>query len=93
MDQYTKQFKLQIAKEGISAKTYAEVSRKYDINTKQVREWTKAYEQYGELAFDPDGPAKYQEQRIKELERQIAELSEENEILKKAAAYFSKRNL
>lgn len=93
MAQYTSQFKLQIAKEALKAQTYTEITRKYGMHASQVKRWTDAYVKYGELAFEEDGPQRYQEQKIRDLEKELAELREENEILKKATAYFSKRNL
>ena len=93
MAQYTSQFKLQIAKEALKARTYTEVTRKYGISKSQVKCWADAYAQYGDLAFEKDGPQRYQEQKIRDLERELEELREENEILKKATAFFSKRNL
>lgn len=93
MAQYTSQFKIQIAKEALKARTYTEVSKKYGINCSVVRRWSNDYEKYGELAFEENGPEKFQEQKIRNLERQLAELQEENDILKKATAYFSKKNL
>lgn len=93
MSQYTSQFKIQIAKEVLKAKTYSEISKKYGIKGSNLKKWADEYEKYGDLAFEENGPQKFQEQRIHELERQISELKEENEILKKATAFFSKRNL
>lgn len=93
MAQYTSQFKKQVVKEVLKARTYTEIARKYGIDSGHLKKWTTEYEKYGELAFEENGPQKYQEQKIRDLERQLAELHEENEILKKATAYFSKRNL
>lgn len=93
MSQYTAQFKLKVAKDTQGAKTYAEISRKYGIHASQVKQWSDAYLQYGDLAFVEHGPEIFQQQRIRDLEKQLAELQEENEILKKATAFFSKRNL
>ena len=93
MSQYTSQFKIQIAKEVLKAKTYSEISKKYGIKGSNLKKWADEYEKYGDFAFEENGPQKFQEQRIHELERQISELKEENEILKKATAFFSKRNL
>lgn len=93
MSHYTSQFRTQIAKEAIKAKTYAEISKKYGINCALIKRWANDYEKYGNLAFEENGPQKFQEQRIRDLERQLSELKEENEILKKATAFFSKRNL
>lgn len=93
MAQYTSQFKMQVAKEVLKAKTYAEVSKKYGIDRTHLKKWADDYAKYGELAFEENGPQRFQEQRILDLERQLAELQEENEILKKATAFFSKKSL
>lgn len=90
---YTPQFMLKVAKDAVNARTYKEISRKYEIESGTVKEWVKAYNQYGDLAFEPDGPERFKDRRIAELEKEIADLKEENEIIKKATAYFSKRNL
>jgi len=90
---YTSQFKIQIAKEVLKARTYAEIAKKYGIDRANVKQWADNYAKYGDLAFEENGPQIYQEQRIRDLEKQLAELKEENEILKKATAFFSKRNL
>ena len=90
---YTPQFMLLVAKEANQAKTYTEISRKYELDRGTVKEWASAYNQYGELAFEPGGPERFKDQKIAQLEKEIAELKEENAIIKKATAYFSKRNL
>lgn len=92
MASYTSQFKLQVAKASLQAKTYAEVAKKYGVSNSRVKEWTNDYSNYGDLAFQDGGPDKFKEQRIHDLEKRIADLEEENEILKKATAYFSKGN-
>lgn len=93
MAHYTSQFMLQIAKEAVKAKTYAEISKKYGISSSLVKKWAGEYSKYGELAFEENGPQRFQDQKIRDLEKQLAELQEENEILKKATAFFSKRDL
>lgn len=91
--QYTAQFKTIVAKETLEAKTYAEVSRKYNIPVRHLKEWSSQYKLYGDLAFEAGGPEKFKDKQLMELQREIAELREENEILKKAAAFFSKKSL
>lgn len=91
-DLYTPQFKLRVAKEAVQAKSYSAVARNYDVGRDQVRRWAEAYRQYGDLAFEPDGPERYNRQKIEELERRNRDLEEENEILKKAMAFFSTKN-
>jgi transposase len=91
MADYTSEFKMIVAKRAMKAKTYSEVGRELGISSEQVRRWAQAYKQYGELAFEKDGPQIHAEQRMKELEKRIADLEEENEILKKVTAVFSKK--
>jgi transposase len=90
MAQYTEQFMIQVAKAGLKARTYAEVAKQYGVSRQIVRKWTKLYGEYGDLAFEPKGPEKCKDKEIAELKRKVADLEEENEILKKATAYFSK---
>jgi transposase len=87
MKHYNPEFKLLVAKKALASRTYAEVAREYDISMDNVKRWMKEYKLYGDTAFEEDGP----ELRVRELERQIADLEMENEILKKAAAIFSKQ--
>lgn len=87
---YTSQFKIEVAKAGLKARTYTEVSKQYGISTDNVKNWTKAYKKYGDLAFEPSGIEEFKDKQIAELKRKVADLEEENEILKKATAYFSK---
>lgn len=87
---YTEQFMLQVAKAGSKARTYAEVAKQYGVSGECVKKWTKLYSQYGDLAFEKHGIEKHKDQEIAELKKKIADLEEENAILKKATAYFSK---
>ena len=58
MSQYTSQFKIQIAKEVLNAKTYSEISKKYGIKGSNLKKWADEYEKYGDLAFEENGPQK-----------------------------------
>lgn len=87
---YTEQFMLEVAKVGLKARTYAEVAEQYGLSRQCVRKWTKLYSQYGDLAFEKHGIEKHKDKEIAELKKKVADLEEENAILKKATAYFSK---
>ena len=87
MEQYNPEFKLLVAQKAMESRTYAEVAREYDVSVKNVKRWMQDYKLYGETAFEKDGI----EIRIRDLQKQIADLEEENAILKKAAAIFSKQ--
>ena len=86
MSKYNSEFKLLVAKKAIESRTYSEVAREYEISVCNVKRWMQEYKRYGDLAFEDGGP----EQRVRDMEKRIADLEEENDILKKAAAFFSK---
>jgi transposase len=90
MTDYTSEFKMVVAKRAMKAKTYTEVGKEFGLAAEQVKRWEQAYKRYGDLAFEKDGPQIHMEQKVKELEKHIADLEEENEILKKVTAVFSK---
>lgn len=76
MTSYTSQFKQQVAKNGLKTKTYSETSRKYGVPVSRVKERLALYSKYGNLAFEEYRPEAFKEQRICELERQVAVLGE-----------------
>ena len=86
---YEKDFKLESAKlvteHGYSC---AESSRRFGIPNHLVGSWVKAFKQSGDLpADDVLSPAA---EDLKVLREEVAKLRMENEILKKATAYFAK---
>ena len=88
---YNKEFKVKacelVLKDGISKKTVAE---KLGINVIMLYRWIDEYETYGEEAFVGKGNMRKEDAKLKKLLKENEELRMENEILKKAAAYFAK---
>ena len=89
---YSKEFKLQ------AAKLVTEQGYSYDQAAKQlgttgwsVRNWVQKLQQAGELPSKAETQPKIDE--IRQLRKELAQLKMENEILKKAAAYFAKESL
>jgi transposase len=86
---YEKDFKLEATKlvmeHGYSC---AEASRRLGIPNHLVGSWVKAFKKSGDLpADDVLSPAA---EDLKVLREEVAKLRMENEILKKATAYFAK---
>jgi len=88
---YSKTFKREICelvlKEEIKTKVIAE---RFGISQIMIYRWLDEYKTYGEEAFVGRGYQRKEEIKIKKLEKENEELRMENEILKKAAAYFSR---
>ena len=88
---FTEEFKLEaiklITQQGL---TIAEAGRKLDVATKSLRTWMEQQERgklrasLGASKLTPD------QQRIRELERELAIAKMERDILKKATAFFAK---
>ena len=52
--------------------------------------WVKRYRDKSVVPFPGSGRLSPEDERVRKLERENRDLREENEILKKAAAYFAK---
>jgi transposase len=90
---FTAEFKLEgIKLVSVHGLTHAEAARKLDIDPKSLKQWQDKHER-GELKaslgvskLTPD------QQRIRELERELAVAKMERDILKKATAYFARES-
>jgi len=71
-------------------KSVAQVARELDISANTLHGWVKQYKQKTgqEVQLDPSQPA--DERTLRELQKQIRDLQEENAILKKAMHIFAK---
>jgi transposase-like protein len=89
---YTEEFRLQAAKLIVEGGVpYHQASEQLGVSDWALRCWVKAFRESGHL------PAKGQTvplaEELKAARRELAQLRLENEILKKAAAYFAKESL
>ena len=88
---YTREFKIQICKlvieDNLKPKVVAE---QFGLSQVMVYRWINEYKTYGDEAFVGKGHLKSEDAKVKELEKKLELLQQENEILKKAAAYFAK---
>ncbi len=86
---YSKEFRLQAARlvveQGYSC---AEVSQRLGPSAWSVRQWVEKYRKAGELPAK--GSAESTGDEMKQLRKENSRLWMENDILKKAAAYFAR---
>lgn len=89
---YHKDFKLQAAelvvKQGYSQ---SEAARRLGVSSAAIAGWIRHFRQSGELVVDEKALAEAEE--LRRLRKENRQLQLENEILKKAAAYFAKESL
>jgi transposase-like protein len=89
---YTREFQLQAAKLVVEqGYSYREVSERLGPSVWSVGQWVKRFRDSGELP-PADQPVAGAEE-LKRLRKENKQLLLENEILKKAAAYFAKESL
>ena len=88
---FSKEFKLEairLAEE--SGKPKAQVARELGIRVNQIGKWRKQLEEQQAGVSSGKGRQAEQDAELKHLRRELADAREENEILKKAAAYFAR---
>lgn len=88
---YDREFKLQTVRlmqeEG---KTVAQVSREMGLHENTLYRWIAEFKKDGLQAFPGSGQLKPEDKALRDLQKRIRDLEEENEILKKAMHYFAK---
>jgi len=89
---YTREFKLEaIRLMETSDRPAAEIARELGIPRNRLYKWKEQLALKGEKAFaGPGRPQRGDQSELTALKRENERLKEENEILKKAAAYFAK---
>lgn len=88
---YDKAFKEQTVLLILSGeRTTKDMADELGVHYTTVRDWIHDYKRDGGNAFPGSGNLKPEDEEIRKLRRRLADLEEENAILKKAAAYFAK---
>lgn len=71
-------------------KKVTHVARDIGVNEATVRGWIKKYSEHGKNAFPGSGKLRPEDEEIRKMKKMMADLQEENEILKKAIRIFTK---
>lgn len=87
---YTKDFKIQVCKLILNKnKPVPQLAKAVNVPSHTIYRWIKEYQDYGEDAFVGCGYLRSPEAKLKQLQKTNEKLKMENDILKKAAAYFA----
>jgi len=89
---YSKEFRLQAAEIVVrQGYTQAEASRRLGVSANSIAGWIRTLRKSGEL--DEGDGIRREADQYRELRKRVRQLEVENEILKKAAAYFAKESM
>jgi transposase len=87
---HSKEFKLRIVEEYLHGeKSQRELGEEYGLHPVMISRWVRTFIQDQEESFPGTGHQKSSKQEEKRLEKKLADLELENEILKKVLAIFS----
>jgi transposase len=90
-NKYSTEFKVEAVKRVVEGgETSAKVSRELGINTNSLRDWVKTYKEDTGQPFVGSGNLRDMDAENRRLCRELRDLKEENEILKKATAIFAR---
>ena len=91
---YTEEFRKEAVKRAEQkGNTAASVGRELGISAQQIYNWRRQFNRLSDKQFNSlNGVnfSKKETEEVRQLKRQLHELKEENEFLKKATAYFAK---
>ncbi len=68
------------------------VARELDVHRNLIHKWRRDYLAEGESALEKTGKASPESAEMKRLRKELEDVKEEREILKKALAVFTKHN-
>jgi transposase len=87
---FTDEFKAEVVKKLLSSgKTAGQVARELDLTETAVRHWVKQA-QVDRGKGPPGALTTTEKEELAQLRKEVRELREDREILKKAAAFFAK---
>jgi len=92
--QYTQEFKKEAVEYSLtSGKTIEEVARDLGISPHNLSRWRTQYRRRGQLAFPGHGKENLtpQEEKNRRLKKELIDVTQERDILKKALAIFTKK--
>ena len=88
---YDREFKLNVIKHyRESGKSMTAVSRDFEVPMGTLAGWIQEFQEQGEKSFPGSGKIKPCNEEIYRLRKELADMKQERDILKKAMAIFSR---
>lgn len=89
---FTDEFRDSVAREVVEqSRAIVDVAKKHGVSENSVSRWVKVYRQrHPDIEEDPLTVS--ERERLRDLEKEVRVLREENEILGKATAFFAKKH-
>ena len=92
--QFSKEFKIEavrlVKERGVSV---VQAAKDLDVHENVLRKWVRDVSADAQHAFPGHGHMKPEQAEIARLQKEVAKLKMERDILKKAAAYFAKESM
>lgn len=91
---HSREFKLEAVRALRSGQhTATELGRRLGVTEAHLRDWNKEYERYREEAFPGQGRRRGEvAEEMARLKRELEQVKEERDILKKAMAFFARES-
>ena len=88
---YTREFKIEAAKLSYNSdKPIEEVAESLGVSQSSLNRWRREYREDPDQAFPGQGQQKDRDAEVARLKKELKQAQLENEILKKAAAIFTR---
>ena len=86
---FTKEFKQEACRLVVDqGQSVMQTAKNLDVHISVLARWIRDYRKSGAVAFPGSGQLLPQEAEIRRLQRELARVTEEREILKKAITFF-----
>lgn len=90
---YPREFKIEAVRRVVDGReTAAEIARALDLEPTLLYGWVRQFKKEASEAFRGNGNVTSQDEELRRLRRELARVTEERDILKKATAFFAKES-
>jgi transposase len=90
---HSREFKLEAVRSMRSGQhNTTELARRLGVTESHLRDWNKEFEKHGQDAFPGQGRRGGQAGELARLQRELDQVKEERDILKKAMAFFARES-